>query len=100
MQTRLQSLACTDRAPATAQAQSPGSGNEKPRPGEEKAGALRDGKRRGAPGGISVQTPLNAFREERDVIQVTFLRVPRATVSKRVNSSKADADDDDVDRAD
>ena len=31
---------------------SPGSGNEKPRPGEEKAGALRDGRRRGAPGGI------------------------------------------------
>jgi hypothetical protein len=30
---------------------SPGLGNEKPRPGEEKAGALRDGRRRGAPGG-------------------------------------------------
>ena len=65
--------------------------------GEEKAGALRDGRRRGAPGGmfLTVQTPLNTFREARDVIQVTFLRVPSATLSRsrRVNSSKADADD-------
>jgi len=48
-----------------------------PGPGRRRPGLLTDGRRRGAPG-YSAQQPLNTFREAGDVIQVTFLRVPRA----------------------
>jgi hypothetical protein len=54
-----------------------GPANEKPRPGEENAAALKGRKEtRGSRGNVTVQNILNTFREERDVIEVTFLRVP------------------------
>src|SRR5215831_12688725 len=50
---------------------------------------------RGSGENVSVQSLLNTLREERDVIQVTFLRVPRATLTslEAGHSSKVDADD-------
>ena len=66
---------------------------EKPRPREEKAGALKGRKGDWGSEGNSVRKQLNTLREKGDVTWITFLRFRNWPVSKRVNSSKADADD-------
>ena len=72
------------------------SGKEKaPAWGGEGRGSRGRKETRGSGENVSVQSLLNTFREERDVIQVTFLRVPRATLTslEAVHCSKVDADD-------
>jgi len=53
--------------------------------GRRRPGLLTDGGDTRAPGEFRPK-PLNTFREEGDVIQVTFLRVPRATLAGGVHA--------------
>ena len=64
---------------------------EKPRPGEGKVGALKGRNDRGVPGDFH-PTSIQYISRGRDVTWITSFRFA-LTVSKRVNRSKADADD-------
>src|SRR5579872_6669945 len=63
---------------------------EKPRPGRGRSGLLRDG-RDGAPGDFRPRS-IQYISRGGDVTRITSFRFP-LTVSKRGNSSKADAHD-------